>query len=946
MDSPKAGLDLEKELTCSICTDLLYQPLTLLDCLHTFCGSCLKEWFGFQAATIERNPIPPTPDAVLFTCPSCRAPVRDTRHNATVVTLLDMFITAQPEKGRSKEEKEEMGLKYKPGDQVLPKIATRQRTEDERRADEEEQRLVEEVRLISLQEATPDSARQRSTSTGGDGSSEFDARRRRAHEREGSSSSSSRRPPTAPRRSIDYLDPESGDRRSRRTRTDRDRQVEHQSSLRSLISSADMSERDIEREIEDFARQIQEEGLLEGLDLDNIDLARDDELSRRITEAYRRRQREKIHSDMTRRSNASGQSGSYRPSPEPTSDSRPGTAMSAQRGSSSRSSSQQRRVHSRSASASRPSEDRSRPPPSMSASLDIRDAGAPRTRRRTRSGGRSITAPPPSMLSAPDTRPAARSQTDLLLGDGEASSSRLGLVPGPAQGGRRSSSTPNVPVSNPPPAPAPQQPLELPAANLQSFANRMPREAPAEFRGTSPTSRQPATPPEPSGHHESSLAAAPTAAIAHSPVDLAVLFPEPSISCTRCRKTHIEYELHYNCYVCNDGQWNICLDCYRTGKGCQYWFGFGYAAWNKWERARQQHKGDKPLPKPHMLTACRYTPPPSTPGGANGRKTLTTDDPKKRLETGTFCARCLVWTNECYWRCNVCNDGDWGFCNNCVNQGKSCSHPLLPLTHEEELQQMQQRHPSSPNTRPHSMPSSASILTGPTSSNIGPFKPLTFNTSCDVCQDTIPPLEPRYHCYSCTSALIPDATPGDYDICYTCYGNLVEHDEISPENGHSGWRRCLSGHRMVIVGFTEGKIGQWRYIDSDLVGGRALRQEPYYGDDGDGDGKGGVQLYEKWSWEKEPGATKCERLVTRDVRGTAPATANSEEFPPDGGAGRTGFARWPWYPRPGVDNELLFPRGAEITDIKLISGEWYLGSYMADRGLFPAKYIQLEEESA
>ena len=46
---PTTGLlNLEKELVCFICTEVLYQPLTLIDCLHTFCGSCLKEWFSHQ----------------------------------------------------------------------------------------------------------------------------------------------------------------------------------------------------------------------------------------------------------------------------------------------------------------------------------------------------------------------------------------------------------------------------------------------------------------------------------------------------------------------------------------------------------------------------------------------------------------------------------------------------------------------------------------------------------------------------------------------------------------------------------------------------------------------------------------------------------------------------------------------------------------------------------
>ncbi|CAH0048914.1 unnamed protein product [Clonostachys solani] len=47
---------------------------------------------------------------------------------------------------------------------------------------------------------------------------------------------------------------------------------------------------DIEEEFPQQIQQIQEEGLLKGLDLDNIDLNRDTELSSTITEAYRRRQ--------------------------------------------------------------------------------------------------------------------------------------------------------------------------------------------------------------------------------------------------------------------------------------------------------------------------------------------------------------------------------------------------------------------------------------------------------------------------------------------------------------------------------------------------------------------------------------------------------------------------------------------------------------------------------
>lgn len=793
----------------------------------------------------------------------------------------------------------------------------------------------------------------RSAESGTDGERTSESRRRRT--RDGSRPS---RAEEGPRRSADQLQVD-GDRRRRRRSESRHRQVEHQSSLRSLIGSADMSERDIEREIEDFARQIQEEGLLEGLDLDNIDLTRDDELSRRITESYRRRQRDRSRQESSRRSPASTHSGTARYSDATQPDSRHLVPNSGSRASS------RPRPHSRSTSTTSQAEDRSRPPPSMSATLEVQNP-ARRTRRRTASTGRSATTP--SFPSPPEPRPAARSQTDLTLRTQTTESPAF--RPSISEG--RSSSTPSMPSSAPPPPPT-----DLSAetsSNNASFASRVPQGNPAVSRSSTPpeavssgrstATHRSSTPPEvvPAGRstatHQSSTppeSVLGRSAASHRPADLAIvhsavaspmsspttpghqrtrsqLFPEPSIACSRCQRPHIEYEVHYNCVECAAGQWNLCLDCYRRGKGCLYWFGFGYGAWNKWDKARQQ---DSSIARPHMLTASRYLPPPSAPGGADGRKTLTTDDPKKRLETGTFCARCFTWTNDCYWRCDTCNEGDWGFCNNCVNQGRSCSHMLLPLTHEAT------RPPSSsPNPQSPGRPPTASILTGPQASSIGPFKPLTFTTRCDVCQDAIPPAQVRYHCFSCTSSLVPDATPGDYDICTPCYHNLMDQGQISPENGYSGWRRCLKGHRMAVVGFTDGNIGQWRYVDRDLVGGRALWIEPFVGQESQ-QGRG----LQKWTWRQ--GKQECRRLATNDVSETAPTSDGTvtfaPNFPPDGGTGAKGQAGWSWYPEMDVKNELLFPRGAEIREIRDMNGDWFFGTYMDGKAIFPAQYVVIDQ---
>ncbi|KAM3517500.1 hypothetical protein NHJ13051_008920 [Beauveria bassiana] len=715
-----------------------------------------------------------------------------------------MYIVAKPNKARNPEDKEEMNQKYQPGDQVIPHVTTRERTAEERRAEEEDRRLVDEVREMSLREAE------------GGVPSVPPRRRRGSRAAEERISSRRARDDGRARRGTNQLGLLNDGHRRRRSESQQ-RQVGHQSSLRSLISSADLSERDIEREIEEFARQIQEEGLLDGLDLDNIDLTRDDELSRRITEAYRRRQRGRATAQPTRRdspttrneANASTRNGDGRLDPRP----RPLEIHSPSRS--------REGSSSRPATGSSSTEERDRRPPR---SLEVRDPQT-RPRRRTASDSRAATLPVvPTELPV---RPAARSSTDLTLPNERTASSTLR----PNTSGVRSSSVPSAPA-------------ELPASNAttgSSFASRLgrpsttpndpPRAAPDQPRASTDRPRASTDRPRASSASRPNRAAelaiihsAATTPAATSPVPsghrrtMSQLYPEPSITCMRCNKTHIEYEIHYNCGICAGGHWSMCSDCYRSGKGCQYWFGFGHGGWNKWRRRRQQ-RGDDSMAPPHILTPSRYQPPPSTPGGADGRKTLTMDDPQLRLESGTFCA-------------------------------------------------------------------------------------------------------------NCTSSLVENAAPGDYDICSPCYADLVNSGRVSAENGHYGWRRCLKGHRMVVIGFAPGEVGHWRFIERDLVGGRKLRIEPV-ADESQSDTPS-----QKWSWKQED--QKLERLVTQEVSATAPNSDDSVTyttlFPPDGGVGLRVSAKWAWFPREEADDELLFPRGAEIREVEDVNGDWYFGVYMGAKG--------------
>jgi hypothetical protein len=897
-----------------------------------------------------------------------------------------MYLTASPEKGKTEEEKAEIEKKYKPGDDVLPKLDSKKKTLRERMVEDEDRALMNEVRDQSLREAGVESSearRQRRRREDGR-SHEHRALSSRDNSRENRESRATedreerrrRREAEAERRRtrddtvIQREAPPTEERRRRRSdgessrrreeaRQSTARQVEHQSSLRSLISSSDVDSREMEEEI---LRQIREEGLLDGIDLENIDVNQEDQISERIAEAFRRRQHERARHEHARRSDTgsthSRTHSRTRVSPPASNSESRDTSTGTGR----------RRTHSRSPSGVSQSEEQSRPLPSMSAiqasHLEVQSSDEGRRRRRTTISSRN-SAP----VAVTETRAGTRLQTDLSdrtrssrtsahgpLAASNTRSSTDAIVRGsaelpssdrPAQEPQPQTSNPASIASTAPPA---QEDSETNTTNVPKARAAPPAELPLTAASTSfsePLDRLllplPLSPRAPTQSTLADRANALSSGSRPTSSSSAVLrprpeyFAEPSITCARCGKTHIEYELHYNCGICSNGNYNICLSCYRTGKGCLYWFGFGYTAFAKWENKILSRDLPSNAEKPHMLHASRYVPPKIVAGGAEGRRTLTTDDPQKRLQSGVFCAKCSAWTNECYWRCDVCNDGDWGFCNLCVNQGRSCTHPLLPLTYKPS----DQHNPPLSPSHDQKAPPSASILTGPNVLNFGSFKPLTFLTTCDVCHHPIQPSSSRFHCFSCTSR-VPDTQPGDYDICTSCYPKLVASRRVSTENGPNGWRRCLRGHRMIVVGFEDSRGGHRRVIVQDLVGGRGLIEEP----DAPADQPGSDLM--QWSWGNGihiSGDRSHKKLVTKDVMKSVPAgsssVANESLFPPDGGVGMKAMAMWGWYPTEDADDELLFPKGAEIRECKDVNTDWYYGTYMGKSGLFQANYVRV-----
>ncbi|KAL5431031.1 hypothetical protein PMIN06_012414 [Paraphaeosphaeria minitans] len=948
-----APVDLERELTCSICTDLLYQPLTLLDCLHTFCGACLKEWFAFQASTATS--IHP------YTCPSCRASVRATKPNATVTTLLDMFIQAHPHRGKSEQEKQADRAKFKYGDVVMPKL--RRRTGQD---EDEERRVLEEVQQLSLREVGIDSTSNVATVDHLEPPRERRRRERREH-------SGDRRERSADMRGADGRPGSSATREVVPPRA-----VEHQSSLRSLLSASELDSQEMEEEI---MRQIMEEGLLDGIDLNNIDVAQEDEISERIAQAYRRRQEQKRREQRERRERLAreGQiSASGASTPEIRS---PPVREDAP---------QRRRAHTRSSSSTPNPRDRdNRPPVSRPGLLDVANQGSRTRHTRSSSQGSSRSAREhrPTPLTISSTRAYNNSQPELLdptsaLGnnsdrrrqsDNEQRSALEERDQFRSSLQTHTSSNPNSPrraafnfitnsesvriasqvVASPVTSPISSVPPPATASALSTSRRTTDptgiRQPHAPHTNTPPTATSPTFPrstTDPAIGQSHSPAASVTA-----PVAPPTLYPEPYISCRGCGKAHIEYELHYNCSQCDEGGYNLCQPCYRRGKGCNHWFGFGWAAWPAYQAKAPPGGYAASHDLPHIMRGHRFRKPQvrlTEAATATAPHVLQSeDDPSHRLESGVFCDRCAQWADGCYWKCDYCNEGEWGYCNDCVNQGRHCTHALLPISHvgrerassSSTPAAMSTERPStprsnhlappsaldaSPPTSPPLTPKAASLISGPGHVTLAKstYRPLTFTTLCNVCTYPIPPSLTRYHCLQCNS--------GDYDICSGCYQKLVLSGRISKEDGMYGWRRCLRNHRMIIVGFEDRDGGQRRVVVRDLVGGFSLRDEA---DSASPPSPSQPSPAEKWTWRDTDGSRQQFRSPNM------PRSAlSTQRFPPDGGVGLRIQARWSYFPAEGVTDELAFPKLAEITEAEDINGDWCWGVYAGTKGLFPGGY--------
>ena len=851
-----------------------------------------------------------------------------------VTSLLEVYLLANPTRGKADEEKREIAKSYKPGDLVMPQLSRRRHKEED---DAEDRRLLEEVRELSLQASRGprpgDGERARArTARPVPRNRSYEARGLGSPHRRTEEEGQSRR---AARDRLPASDRD-GNRDQHQRPDAHSRLIEHQSSLRSLLSASDIDSSDIEDEI---ARRIIEDGILDDIDLSALDVSQEEEISERIAEAYRRH-----HLERTGEREASQRGITTGPLP--------GAERGREMGGRTRS-----RSHSASVQARDTHHGRSR--------AAVGTAAVPDGRRRRRSDHTRSSAASAIRNSSQgrgsDAVPAAmRSATDLT--DRPRSSRVAEARPVDLSTTGRRTTDPDSGRTNRHLQPDDRTRTALPQADTASTRQYRPdrygdpsstsvtspsiirardTEQTAQIQGSYvPTDKQRHEIPPGLGLQISPPNQQP-ASMTPTGRSRSIVYPEPSISCQRCQKPHLEYELHYNCSKCDKGDFDICLACYRQGRGCKHWYGFGYAAWTKYERLAPAGGYPPNQSLPHTLTGHRYLRPTqnlvqSAPND-NSRRLLTTEDPLKRLQTGVFCSICASFSNTCFWKCDLCNEGEWGFCNACVNTGRCCTHPLLPLVHLPPKDMGNHEVGATATATPH-IPPGATLLCGPWIVDQGPLKPLSISTTCNICHLPIQPSSTRFHCPQCNG--------GNYDICASCYVKLSGNGKISPENGSRGWRRCLRGHRMMVVGFEDRDGGRRRIVVRDLVGGLALKEET--SENAAGSNMGPADLGDNWSWRDGPDGRRASKLVSKGVAAASSTTSEVNEspapflrYPPDGGIGMRVLAQWSYHPAEGVADELMFPRGAEIREVEDINQDWYWGCYAGSKGLFPGTYVRV-----
>jgi len=78
--------EMGEQLDCQICYDIMHQAVSVMPCVHNFCGGCFSDWIMRQQD-----------------CPTCREEINGVSKSAAINSMVDNFIMMNPPKKRDPE---------------------------------------------------------------------------------------------------------------------------------------------------------------------------------------------------------------------------------------------------------------------------------------------------------------------------------------------------------------------------------------------------------------------------------------------------------------------------------------------------------------------------------------------------------------------------------------------------------------------------------------------------------------------------------------------------------------------------------------------------------------------------------------------------------------------------------------------------------------------------
>eukprot|EP01059_Diplonema_ambulator_P031029 TRINITY_DN5575_c0_g1_i1.p1 TRINITY_DN5575_c0_g1~~TRINITY_DN5575_c0_g1_i1.p1 ORF type:complete len:527 (+),score=100.91 TRINITY_DN5575_c0_g1_i1:112-1692(+) len=96
--------NLEESLTCGICQEILYKPVSCIPCLHNFCSPCYSEWMGVNSKG---------------ECPLCRSSVTELRKNHSLQSAAEALMASKPSLKRTESQIAELEKRNKITDESL-----------------------------------------------------------------------------------------------------------------------------------------------------------------------------------------------------------------------------------------------------------------------------------------------------------------------------------------------------------------------------------------------------------------------------------------------------------------------------------------------------------------------------------------------------------------------------------------------------------------------------------------------------------------------------------------------------------------------------------------------------------------------------------------------------------------------------------------------------------